>query len=238
MDGDYWTPYLQRAQQLVAEERATVDAEREAFEAFRHRVAKHTPPTQGGGTPGGVVTRSFARDDAILDDYESTVMALSHYESDYGEEALENMEIEFGPEIADLVGRRAPSAYRAVVGAASAAVAKRELFLEELGAERDSLEKMNQEVVDIHRAVDRLADEATSGEVDEWYDALDRLDELEDRSGRLLADRQQQLRDHDRVLSHGTDETPPLVDYLYADLPVRYPALYSLATLLNRIEDV
>lgn len=233
-----WTAHLQRAQQLVAEERAVVDAERDAFEAFRRRVADRPPPKPDGGPPGGLATRTLVESNPILEEYRTTVMSVSHYESDYGEDALENMRIEFGSEVADLVGRGAPSAYPAVVGAATTAVAERDVFLGELEDERESLERTERELLEIHQVLEGMAGDAAAVSADDRFAALDRLDDLVDGAETLLANRQRTLRAHDRALSPGEVEPPPVVEYLYTELPVRYPALDALATLVSHIEDV
>ena len=229
---------------LRRERRRTVD-EREAFAAFRAAVRevpaererpqaghRRQLPTGPGGpglagpgasTPsGGVAT--------VLEAYEGTVMAVPHYEEEYGDTLAESLEVEFGREVAaGLLGhdRLTPGLKRAVLDSVDAAHAEREQFVEALDVEADSLRSSEDRLVAVLDELADLADEPTPD-----FGALDavraRLGVLASACDAVADDRQATLREwQDRF--DAPVGVPDLPRYLYADLDATYPVLATVA---------
>lgn len=104
---------------VISEERTQIVNEQEAFEQFAQRVAAIQPGNAGlsvsssHGTQNtkfglGMIAKnrhspSMDRLTQIREAYRETVMALPHYETEYGESIVENMSNEIGPAVTQTV---------------------------------------------------------------------------------------------------------------------------------------
>ncbi|MDS0298394.1 hypothetical protein NDI76_06545 [Halogeometricum sp. S1BR25-6] len=245
-DGD-GTPlvgaYLGDATSLVRRERRRCTDERTAFRAFRSAVAdvRPTAPPEGSGGPpaAGALSRTgrSASLTAVSREYRRTVMAVPHYESEYGDEYAESVAAEFGEAVAAGLtggGTLTPPLRGAVVEGATAAMREREEFVSLLAAESSSLASARTTVddsVDRLRALDnRPLSERSFADLARLRTAvLDVRDGLDEAAAR----RQETMRSHRRTLSN---RAPSVAGYLYADLPVDHPALDALASARSLVE--
>lgn len=226
---------------LRTERRRTVD-EREAFRAFERHVRKLDG--QGTTTQPSVSTQMVATGDprglqAVQSAYESTVMAVPHYEDDYDEPFEEHVTGEFGPEIAALLTQTTvlrPQSKQTLVGAATQAQDKRAALVDALGAEKESFVPASQELLSV---VDELQEYEETPFSEASFGALDayrlRLTVLEETCEAVVDTRQNTLVEQRRSLSIPI-EGPDIPTYVYQPLETTYPVVSVAATVLERIE--
>ncbi|WP_049935643.1 DUF7260 family protein [Haloplanus natans] len=216
----------------VADERAEVEAERDAFAAFVARVetcpARSEPsvtapdPTARLRTTGlGADVNRTAR---LRRAYRETVMAVDHYDAVYGESLPVNVASEFGVDVATALCQTVPftSALKGTLSdAATTAQAERERFDEILRRERRSLADAESALDDVVTAIRRRStdhpDDATTPS----------LAELERRCDRIGTERQRAVQRQRRFSREGD----ALYEYLYGDQSWTYPVLSAVATL-------
>lgn len=235
---------VRRARSAVSDERKRLLDEYEAFLDFAERVANvPVAPRPDGGRPIGPLGSS-SREDTGLGEvrsaYRDTVMAVPHYETDYGESLQEHMATELSPALASAVvegSQFTPAIRDPLVASAKSAAHDRRVLADQLENERADLEAAENELEGLsHRF------EVTDGNglLDRTFPDLQarwgRLNALQDDCAALLERRQKQLRD--RTPSTGTRlQSPAAVsDYLYDDLDVDFPVLSAGTDLMERIE--
>lgn len=232
------------AETLLDDELRRLAAERDAFSEFTKRVADIEAAETSAAVPasGGLVTATTVPDDRldrVRDAYRETVMDVDHFEEDYGEPLAENLAAEFGESVAVAVvdgGRLTPQLKAALLQSSREASRQRASFISTLEAEADSLDEAANvlEEIDAERrslAEAPLPSRSYEALVDDW----NRLGELSDRCGALVAERQQRLRELSASLPPGGGE---LHEYLYEGLPVSHPVLADAASLSEAIEEV
>lgn len=240
MTGRGFTGRIRRARNVLVAERERTAAERDAFEAFGRRVGALSP--QRLDRPEG--PKGFARSlsaassspspstsmpDRVLVIYRETVVALSHYDEEYGEPAIENLAAEFGEEIGAAVARSGvftAELKAALSSAAREAATRRGTFLDVLDEERRALDDA---ACELRRVGDDLTDldpdSVSSGSsFTSLRDARERLCGLCERCEELVADRQETLRSPRAGGRWGRNDAS-LNEYLYASLDVTYPVL-------------
>jgi hypothetical protein len=234
------TTRIDAARTVVAEERACVRAEYEAFDAFDRRIADL--PTVAAATGPPLVTDPRPADPSlarIRTAYEETVMGVPHYEAEYGDTVAESLAVEFGDELAAaLVGGTAltPEFLDAVRAAAAAARREREAFLETLDREDESLAAAADAVADVRGTLDALDDgHHDTREFDDLRDLWARLSDLEARADGIGMRRQETIRSQRGNLPGVPAD---LTEYLYADLAVSYPVLATVADLGDDVDRV
>lgn len=235
---------VRRARGAVSAERERLLDEYEAFLDFAERVGNVpvAPRPDGGRRIGSLAAAS--RSDSGLGDvksaYRDTVMAVPHYETDYGESLQEHMATELSPALASAVvdgSQFTPAIRDPLVASARSAAHDRRVLADQLEDEHDDLEAAEGELEGLAQRF-----ETTDGDglLDRTFPDLQarwgRLNGLQDDCAALLERRQQQLRD--RTPSTGTRlQSPSAVsDYLYGDLDVDFPVLSAGTDLLERIE--
>lgn len=222
---------LQRAIDLLEREQSQLDAERDAFEAFREAVRLAKPAASSAGAP---TTPTDLRDA-----YESTVMEPLDYRSLYGDTLAESLEQELSPSLADwlrsddsLTQRRK----RQLLVATTRAIDRRTIFEEEVAAECDSLETYAADLAEIESTVEELPECSPRRQaIETLLDCWERYDALEAHCERLLDRRQQELTDADRTVSLPEDDHA-FTEYLYGALDTTFPVLSAIATMCDRIE--
>lgn len=249
-------PRLPDAVDVTREEYERTAAERDAFEQFTQRVAAIEPadgnPAHRGTSSespatGPVATRttevpSGPRStpgetplEGVREAYRETVMAVPHYEEEYGEPLEENMAAELGPEVARAVteGEVLPRQLQAtLLQKSQQAYEQRADFLHPLENEYETL-------VDARRRLRGTCETTTSIEesmfprpVREIVQSWERLDKLEDDCEDLLAERQAQL--HERTW-RGPSRSLQL--FLYRSRPWTYPVLNDGLDAISRIRE-
>jgi hypothetical protein len=205
------------------------------------------PPPGGTGAGVGVgvaaVQTSRPPDDGIRDVkeiYRETVMAVPHYEEDYGESLRTNLAAEFGEELGHAIesgDRFTPQLKQALIAEADEARDRRRQLLRALDDERSTLD-------DYEATLEELDDRASSA-IDrplyrrtftELYDAWHDLEALEAECDDLVARRQAEL-DEGRPAPTLHRDREAFHRYLYGDLDVDYPVLAAGTTVLGRLRD-
>jgi ABC-type transporter Mla subunit MlaD len=240
-------PTIDRALIRVEEEIDIVEAERDAFARFLARLEDAsatafdaTGPTTGGGSTA--LTTGEARQSAelrqIRQAYRETVMALPHYEREYGDTLRESLAEELGETLAGhLVDGQvlAPPVREALVAAVERARNDRGNFRRLLRRERESLETVASELNDIEaRLVELDARISTASESKHLATVDSTLAEMEQKCTDLATARQETIHGRTARQVSGIDGCS-LVGYLYGGLETATPALSDIASCLDSI---
>jgi hypothetical protein len=253
--------HLDRAIGVVERESEIVAAERTSFERFRARIADVEPRPSADGAPtgasvvgatphGGAVggaSASMSTEapvDASLRSvrraYRETVMAVPHFDAEYGDGLAESLAAEFGAAVASQVTdgtQLTPVVYQTLVRGASEAVSDRKSFQASLARERESLLDIRSGLEDCERRIaaaeERLGEPPSSEELSE-LDA--RFAAVESTCSGLATERQSLVHGRSDVDLSGVTGTS-LVNYLHRELEVSCPALATLADAVERIRD-
>jgi hypothetical protein len=226
-----------------------VVAERDALARFVDRL-EELSTTQLRGTAvrgvgtGVASTTSQPTSDgmaAVEEAYRETVMAVPHYELDYGEPLPRHLASEFGEELAGAVvanDRLTPQVKSALLTNAREGRRQRERYLETMRREREQLEQADQlfaRVADCCESVD--GDRLRRKRFEELQGRLERLYAERERLRESLEGRQEQLHEG---ITFGWDrrDAESVYRYLYAELDATYPVLADGTTLLERMKDV
>ena len=235
-------PGIDRAIGIVATEIEIVTAERNAFDDFLARISDiptdsvETPASDAGTAAGLMVgsagpTRNL---EAVQSAYRETVMAVPHYDSEYGEPLSKHLATEVDGTLAGqtacgtVVTRPVLAALASAIGEART---KRERFLTELNRERKSLETVTTRLGDIERQTHSIG---TGLRTDTHDSPADALQELEGRCTGLARTRQQTIHGRSASAWSGVDEES-LLQYLYVDIETDTPALAALGSCLATI---
>lgn len=218
---EYVLAPLTTAARLVERERREVEAERDAFDAFRERLAgidpePATPPDRPTRLASGTSTTKTERVRAA---YRETVLDTPHFEDAYGESLVEHLANEFGDAIAD--GVRDSSSvtltapYKQALAARTArAVREREDFLDTLAGEANSVENARADLSDAFDALDSTI-------VPEYH-----RESFAEQLDAVAARRQRTIQGRESV-PHFDEHS--LCTYLYDDEPWTYPVLTAVA---------
>lgn len=239
---------VRKARAELSEERSRTATEQEAFARFARRVAGVEPSANtyqlasADGTVSATTVATHSPSDrrleAVREAYRETVMAMRHFDEEYGEPMVRHLREEFGQEVATAVAdgdQLTPELKAVLVERAREAARDRERLIHRLDREADALESADDEL----HAIGATVKEAEQRPLralgyrelaDEW----NRLGELESRLSRLLADRQETLLSRGR--SDRADGHPSLRRYLYADLDTTFPVLADGAVLADRVK--
>lgn len=240
-------PTIDRALSRVEDEIDIVEAERDAFARFLARLEDAsatafdaTGPTTGGGSTA--LTTGDARQSAelrqIRQAYRETVMALPHYEREYGDTLRESLAEELGETLAGhLVDGQvlAPPVREALVAGVERARDDRGQFLGLLRRERASLETVASELNDIEARLVELEARVSAASESGRLAAIDStLAELERQCTDLATARQETIHGRTARQVSGVDGCS-LVGYLYEDMETTTPALSDATSCLDSI---
>ncbi|MFB6220323.1 MAG: hypothetical protein ABEH90_02690 [Halolamina sp.] len=241
---------------LRRERRRTTD-ERRAFRAFAEQVSELQPtagPASGTGSVeaggGTVVTaemwppttpQSVADLDAVRRAYKETVMDVSFYEAEYGDDYEASVTSELGSEVALAVTEPdcfTPAAKRALLASVERATRERTVLVETCKRERAAVDDAADALLPLAEELDSLAatlfDHMGFGGLDA---ARNRLLSIEADCETAATTRQRTIhRQRDRH-SLPTDE-PDICAYLYKDLDATYPILALCTDLADRASDL
>ncbi|PSP70901.1 hypothetical protein BRC70_05255 [Halobacteriales archaeon QH_6_68_27] len=255
---------LERARETLDRERRRTADERDAFADLHDRLRAVRPVSARPSGPvagGPVASVADATTDAAADRlatvreaYRETVMAVPHFDAEYGESYAESVTEEFGPAIAaPLVGGdRFDDRYRrALLEAAEEGRSRRATLVDALDAERESLATHRERIRSIRERVAAVAPGSEGAErapagaatdganVTASFGALSAarstLAALEERCDTVAADRQADVHEHARRLSLSV-ETVDVPTYCYGPLPVSYPVLSAVTAVGERVE--
>ena len=230
---------LSSAQQFISNEESQVQAEIDAFKSFLDQleeISPHPYRTDGGALHGTVQSRSptsHTFSSAVQKAYRETVLAVNHWEDEYGENTvLESIANEFSPEVAaGLAGGSemwSQPLWDQLKSASEEAIETRQQAYSLISEEGQQLKKL-------HRSLTDVGEELATIERREFAfdECNDRLTSIQRQLDEVTHDQQSYL--HQRKQSNEELFTT----YVYADLDTEYPGLAALATarqLLDRIE--
>jgi hypothetical protein len=256
---------LDDAREALRIERRRAGDEREAFRAFRGRVASvSSEPVRtdggagamaGGSGPVGVAGGATAPGGAlspgsgppagsglvaVRDAYQETVMAVPHYGREYNDTYEQSVAEEFGPELAYAL-TRGPRFHReckrSLLDATETAIEERERLVETVRSEIESVERAASRLAPIRS---EIASTDTREFADAGFGALDayraRVEVLVDDCDRIAARRQRELASHERGLA--LDDDPDLPTYLYQDIAPTYPVLATVGAVGGRLTEL
>jgi hypothetical protein len=240
---------VQGAMSALRSECEAVAAERDALANFVTRL-EELPTTQLQGTSvqaAGIGVASSSSQpsaegmSAVEDAYRETVMAVNHYEEDYGEPFPHHLASEFGEELAGAVvanDRLTPQVKSALLTGAREGRRQRTQYL-------SALKKEQERLVEADRTFDAVADccEQVDGNLlrrrpfEELQGRFERLDSRRETLTQTLQTRQEQLHEG---ITFGWDrrDAESVYRYLYEDIDATYPVLADGSVLLERVKDV
>jgi hypothetical protein len=245
-------PRIDRALEIVDRETDFAASERRAFERFRSRLTDEKPDlpraqtdTGAGGATALVTGVTASPGNASLRNvraaYRETVMAVPHFESEYGGGLAENLAAEFGPDLAAQVAdgqRLTPVLYDALLAASEACREERAAYERTLDEERESLRDVRRGLADCEARASELGDTVAAADDSRALAALDdRLAALEREVADLAAARQDLVHGRTaRKLSGVSGES--LTSFLYDNCEETCPALAAVASTTETIRSL
>lgn len=236
---------IRGAAAAIKRECEVVAAERRALARFADRL-EDVPTSQLGRAAQGSVVSVTSQPSgdgmtAVEEAYRETVMAVDHYEADYGEPFGEHLASEFGEEVASAVltnDRLTPQVKSALLSGAREGCRNRTQYIETLTQERERIQDAGELFEDVSErcgAVD--GDRLRRQPFGELQQRFERLQREREAVVERLETRQERLH---RGISFGWDrrEAESLNRYLYRDIDATYPVLADGSALLSRLKDV
>lgn len=213
------------ARRIISQEQTQIEAELRGFETFLDRIEDiecEQPQWRYAEGIDGSQSRKLTK---VRDAYQGTVMSVAHYDEVYDNTLLEDIEAEFGSELAAVVHPTTETSFtertrELVVTAAKNSIQQRTAMLERLDAEEQSL-------VNAQEQIEGLVEELDGARIPYWYATtfLTRIEEL-------ACDRQTMIR---RTQTSGFTNGHQLCEYLYADERWTYPVLTGLGRLRETV---
>lgn len=234
---------LTEAVEWLHTEERLIEEEHRSFAAFETRVESIGPepfPATANGTRTATLVRSTepSRLSRVREAYRETVMAVSHYEPEYGDSLAESLETEFSPELAAVLARgselTAP-VYQQLRREVTHSRQNRANGRRLVAAERAAL-------TEIRTTLEGISDELDDLDVcpsEQWTtDALlvgwDRLQDLRRQCDELATERQRGVQEYVREYSEFTAREG-FEAYMYPTLPSNHPGLAAIAVVGDRI---
>lgn len=235
-------PAIQSANSIIAKERQIIEDEREAYQRFVSRLEKIPVPSslsdiwETPDSPAARLTRSGTDTTReVREAFRETVMAVPHYEREYGESLQTHLAAEVGPELAAYAteGKLSEHVYEGLMAGARKAIADRRQLLGQLDREHDSLREIETELNGIERDAYRLNQQLSQSRTATFTDIDEQLTTYERTCERLADDRQEFI--HGRGSVPGISG-PSLSRYLYAELETDCPALVEITDTINTLQ--
>lgn len=250
--------HIRDAREACQQEQSRVIDECDAFLEFASHIERLDPCSNESRLDGQIVGphRSNMRDQLtnfsvqrVLKLYESTIMSVSHYDTEYNEPIGENMCKELGPDVVTALKSNqtvSASTQQTLMRRSHEAASARESLSEAIETELNALVDISKELSAIDRRryqfLDHLADVDTNV-IDGALDIWGQLQEVESELEAVAQKRQQSLHDPPiRVNPRITDEDDGMRFYNYLYGPTNgpdYPVLAEITILINKLnEDV
>lgn len=244
---------LREAADAIAEEREHVLRERNAFRAFADRIEGLQPESSAkrgtaGDATGAAAVRVTAETsgangglNTVEAAYRQTVMAMRHYETEYGESMEENMAVELGSDVATAVvagDQLTPGLQSALVSEGRRAAKRRQTLLTQLDGEAKRIEEARRVLKPVERRIDDIDEDlVASNGFPDGESAWNRLDAIESELETELRRQQERLD----PTEHPAGEPHVFCQYLYGSDASHtdassYPVLKTLGQLLQRVE--
>lgn len=234
--------FVEDALTIVDNERTIIADELDAFREFRSAVGSTTPRQPENLAPVTHRQHSQSADQfaSLRDAYRETVMSVPHYETEYDEPLSANVEFELGPDIAAMLtssGHFGEHHKQALACGVLETIDDRTRLLEALDEEQASIERFRGSVQSVLNAVEsfeRVDNVAGSPALEDGY--RKRVETIERRCRSLIEDRQSEIVGDRRALALPISG-PDLPSYLYGNLPVTYPVIAPLTSVLESVTD-
>lgn len=234
---------VRAALEAVTDEREQVEAEQEAFAEFAEEVRSLSPAGRSVETTNAQTVDATSDDPRLArvrETYRETVMSTPGFEREYDESLREHVTAEFGGDFASLLtdGHQLNQQIKQLIAQQARQSAQhRQVLVEGLAVEKRSLE---QAAATLEPVFETLADVDRDDLSAKSFPALVDLDcELRERRGDCLAvlgTRQEQIHTVNRRVKG--DSKTLTQEYLYRDLPARFPILCTTLDCLDSIRTV
>lgn len=231
----------------LEQESETIIAEQEALSLFSQEVesvptASPTASVGGGGVGVIGTTNSQPQEMATLRQaYRDTVMAVDHFERDYGESLSEHLAEEFGDGVARAVltnERLSPQIKQAVLASAGESRTQREQYLKTLESERDRLRSAGEKLddaVEICASVD--GNRLRRRSFEELQSRYERLETERSELSATLSEHQDRLHEG-KTFGWQREDSESVHSFLYRDIDTTYPVLADGIRVLTRMSTV
>jgi len=235
-------PRIDRAMGIVEDEIDILAAESDEFQAFLRQLETistdsfETAASDSGTAVGTMAdaSRPTSNLQTVRTAYRETVMAVPHYESEYGEPLEAHLASEIDVSLACQITRGTVltgPVLAALRGAIGETLTKRADLLTELQRERESLESVVGRLTELERRTHEIGVQLE----DEAHDSVAAtLETLEERCTELARDRQRTIHGRSANAWSGIDEES-LLQYLYVDLETNTPALAAIGSCLETV---
>ncbi len=238
---------VRAAIEAIRVEYEAITAEQEALSAFESRVeglatAGPTPTVEGGAVGVvGATNGGSAGMAELRDAYRETVMAVDHYDRDYGESFPVNIANEFGDGVAGAVLANetlSPQVKRAVIASAREGTTRRERYLDTLDKERRRLDEAGETLEDAAASCEAVdGDRLRRRSFEELQGRFQRLDDERETLEATLERRQGKVQDG-VTFGWQRRDSESVYRYLYRDIDATYPVLADGTRVLSRMDDV
>lgn len=234
--------YLREVRTAIEDEKRTLAVERDAFEGFADAVESipvaSEPIPAGSALPSGE-NAGQKRLKQVRDRYRETVMSVSHYDEEYGENLFEHMSEELSPEAAiavvDGAGLSAQLKELLIVQAQLAAHSREEL-LDTIDTECQSVRSAVSSLRSADSALEETAEESLrERSFSELMAAEQELSQTMNAVDETIQDRQADIQQIERR-SPAVDR-PTFHRYLYRGLEPTFPVLDALLDRYETIRD-
>lgn len=225
--------YLATGREAVSEERDRVASEMRAFQDFASRVDATSPgPTSPDAMGRGatLVVDSSGEDlEHVRRMYRETVMAVDHYEEDYGESMGENLVEEFGQDVATALVNGpgyTPVLQSVLLDTVDRSIEGRRTMLGDLDEEAASLGRHHDRLAGAQSTVEEIRQAPLSADPSVLATRLGRLDRAETAIVDAVQNRHRSLAERCAF---------ELARYLYDELPIPSPVLAEAGLLVEEI---
>lgn len=240
---DHINARIRQVEDVIKVEIRRTRTEARAFKDFVSKVRdfyhSHPPYIAAGTKVQSVAVNTPRTQSRLRDAYETTVMAVPHYEVDYGDDLEESFAAEFGASFARAILKGANLDNRQknlLLAKSRKARLDRLQFVEVLETEQESVQTLSKRLQTLTSELETLHEETTAAATFGGYDAIrTRLIDIESRCDTLITRRQEIFTDQQKNLSQPA-KVHNVPSYVYADLETTYPILTSIADIISEIE--
>ena len=242
--------HVRAATTVVETDHERTITERDAFASFLHRLSDLDVSSidlqpncaQEVSTQTLVTSETPERAESQLERvrsaYRDTVMSVPHYDEDYGDSFPESLAEEFGPKIAAAVLTSDQLTFHLrnqLIDATHEIRESRHTLLQGLETERTALEAVNKNLTHLGTDLDDVlsAQSFHTWSNEDLADVRDSLRTRQQECDQLAIDRQATLQERRIPGTHHIDHE--FTQYLYETLPVTYPVLTDIASLVETL---
>lgn len=228
---------LQDASEHLRVERRKLVDEQYAFDQFRSELETLSPAKPVQHEFEWAMAEGPTGTDRVCDAYRSTVMTVPHYDEEYDDPLGRSMASEFNKDIAAAVtgnDRLGPELKRSVLELTTEAIERRELLVQMIDEELDSLKRCLGALGEIReRTLSLLNQPVDNLEYNSLQSTRDRLYGIIEDCEALATRRQSDLRDHTR---QSLIDIGDVSEYLYSDRAIIHPVLSDVTSMLSVLD--